>query len=137
LTNASLSTTDTAVKSTAGKKILIVEDFFALADIESLLCTMEGYDVRTVKSADEAMGAMEEFHPDLILLDLMLPGELSGSQFLDALRTEHGDTTKVLVISALVNSDAMPRLSQYSNVDTMTKPFKLADLSAKIQAILS
>ena len=137
MTEASLSTTDASTRSAAGKKILIVEDFFALADIESLLCTMEGYEVRTVKSADEAMAAMEEFHPDLILLDLMLPGELSGSQFLDELRSQHGDNTKVLVISALVNSDAMPRLSTYENVDTMTKPFKLAELSAKIQSILS
>src|SRR4029077_537304 len=66
--------------STAMKKVLIIEDYYALADIESLLCTMEGYEVKVAKSGDEGLAAFVEFQPDLVLLDLMLPGDLSGTQ---------------------------------------------------------
>src|ERR1700731_2558536 len=98
--------------STAMKKVLIIEDYFALADIESLLCTMEGYEVRVTKSGDEGLVALNEFHPDLVLLDLMLPGETSGTQVLDTIRTHHGDNPAVLVVSALINPTTAPKLEE-------------------------
>ena len=45
------------------KKVLIIEDYYALADIESLLCTMEGYEVKVAKSGDEGLAAFVEFQP--------------------------------------------------------------------------
>ena len=70
------------------KKVLIIEDYYALADIESLLCTMEGYEVKVAKSGDEGLAAFVDFQPDLVLLDLMLPGDLSGTQVLERIRSE-------------------------------------------------
>ena len=66
--------------STDVKKVLIIEDYYALADIESLLCTMEGYEVKVAKSGDEGLAVFGDFQPDLVLLDLMLPGDLSGTR---------------------------------------------------------
>src|SRR5205085_8441857 len=97
------------------KKVLIIEDYYALADIESLLCTMEGYEVKVAKSGDEGLQLFGEFRPDLILLDLMLPGELSGSQVLERIRSEHGDEPNVLVVSALVNPRPPPTIEAYGN----------------------
>src|ERR1700720_4351381 len=96
--------------STAMKKVLIIEDHYALADIESLLCTMEGYEVKVAKSGDEGITVFDDFEPDLVLLDLMLPGEMSGNQVLEKIRTDHGADPKVLVVSALVNPTTAPKL---------------------------
>ena len=118
------------------KKVLIIEDYYALADIESLLCTMEGYEVKVAKSGDEGLQLFNEFKPDLVLLDLMLPGELSGSQVLERIRNDHGSEPKVLIVSALVNPTTAPKLEAYGNVETLGKPFKIKELAARIQAML-
>ncbi|MGD1052498.1 MAG: response regulator [Candidatus Dormibacteria bacterium] len=119
------------------RKVLIIEDYYALADIESLLCTMEGHEVKVAKSGDEGLAAVAEFHPDLVLLDLMLPGELTGTQVLERIRADGGQTPKVLVISALVNPATAAQLEAFGNVQSLAKPFKIKDLSARIQAMLA
>ena len=119
------------------RRILIIEDYYALADIESLLCTMEGYEVRVAKTGDEGLAAVADFHPDLVLLDLMLPGELTGIQVLERIRAERGQDLKVLVVSALVNAATVSELEAYGNVQALAKPFKIKDLSSRIQAMLA
>src|SRR2546425_11224571 len=99
------------------KKILVVEDYYALADIETLLCQMEGYEVKTAKTGEEGLELIETYHPDLVILDLMLPGDLSGSQVLQKIRTDGQDEPKVLVVSALVNPTTAPELERYPNVE--------------------
>src|SRR3984885_8209048 len=123
--------------STAMKKVLIIEDYYALADIESLLCTMEGYEVKVAKSGDEGLAAFVDFQPDLVLLDLMLPGDLSGTQVLERIRSDHGSDPKVLVVSALVNASTAPKLEAYGNVQTLAKPFKIKELASRIQSMLA
>ena len=124
-------------RAAAMKKVLIIEDYYALADIEHLLCTMEGHEVRVAKTGDEGLAILAEFNPDLVLLDLMLPGELSGTQVLEKIRQERGQEPKVLVVSALVNPTTTPRLEAYGNVQTLAKPFKIKELAARIQALLA
>jgi DNA-binding response OmpR family regulator len=119
------------------KRVLIIEDYYALADIESLLCTMEGYEVKVAKSGDEGLTAFGEFQPDLVLLDLMLPGDLSGHQVLERIRTDHGNDPKVLVVSALVNASTAPSLEAYGNVQTLAKPFKIKELASRIHSMLT
>jgi DNA-binding response OmpR family regulator len=119
------------------KRVLIIEDYYALADIESLLCTMEGHEVKVAKSGSEGLALFEEFHPDLVLLDLMLPGEMSGTQVLEKIRADHGLEPKVLVVSALVNPTTAPKLEAFGNVQTLAKPFKIKDLAANIQSMLA
>ena len=119
------------------KKVLIIEDYYALADIESLLCTMEGYEVKVAKSGDEGLKLYGEFQPDLVLLDLMLPGELSGTQVLEKIRSDHGEAAKVLVVSALVNATTTPKIEAYGNVQTLAKPFKIKELASRIQSMLA
>ena len=119
------------------RKVLIIEDYYALADIKSLLCTMEGHEVRVAKTGDEGLAAVADFHPDLVLLDLMLPGELTGTQVLERIRADHGRDPKVLVVSALVNPATVPELEAYGDVRTLAKPFKIKELSGHIQAMLA
>src|SRR5580700_7639937 len=93
------------------KRILIVEDHVDVADIQKLLCEMEGYDVRVAKDGDEGWREIVHFNPDLVLLDLMLPGSMSGNDILKRIHEElEGGGPPILVISALINDSTGPRL---------------------------
>ncbi len=118
------------------KRVLIVEDYDVLADIESMLCTMEGYEVRVAHDADSAASAYGEFHPDLVMLDLGLPDDADGERFLDIIRGEGGVPAKVLVVSGRLDTATSAALESRDNVATMAKPFKLSELALRIQELL-
>jgi DNA-binding response OmpR family regulator len=119
------------------KRILIIEDHADVADIQRLLCEMEGYDVRVAHTGDEGWHEIIEFRPHLVLLDLMLPGSMSGNDILKRIHKEQdGGGPPILVISALINDSTAPRLQSSPNVDTMRKPFQVTELARKIHEIL-
>jgi DNA-binding response OmpR family regulator len=122
--------------SEAKKKILIVEDYYALAEIEMLLCVMEGYEVQVAQDGEAGLDMAESFKPDLVILDLMLPGSLAGSQVLDRLRSDGRTEPTILVVSALVNPVTAPTLEKFANVHTMAKPFKVPELARKVRELL-
>jgi two-component system OmpR family response regulator len=115
------------------KRILVVEDYHALADIETLLCQMEGYDVKSAQTGEEGLDLIASYRPDLVILDLMLPGELSGTEVLDQIRDNGSDRPKVLVVSALINQTTSPELERYKNVQTLKKPFKVKELATRVR----
>ncbi len=113
--------------------VLIVEDE---ADINRLLARIlegEGYRVLQAFSGTEARLLMERETPDLILLDLMLPG-MSGEEFLRGLREELGSEAPVIVISARNSLDDKVSLLKGGADDYMTKPFEPEEVAARVQA---
>ena len=119
------------------RRILIIEDHNDVADIEKLLCEMEGYDVRVTSTGEDGWTAVQEFGPDLVLLDLMLPGELTGNDVLKKIRTElPGKSPKVLVVSALVNPNTAPNLAEPGQVESMGKPFTVNALAERMRLLL-
>jgi DNA-binding response OmpR family regulator len=78
------------------KRILLVEDDTALADVYQARLELEGFDVKQVNNGEEALSVAVEFKPDLILLDAMMP-KISGFDVLDILRNTP-DTTNIRVI---------------------------------------
>lgn len=82
-------------------KLLIVEDDFSLRDIYSARLVAEGYDVVTASDGEEALAVAVREHPDLIILDVMMP-KISGFDVLDILRsTPDTKKTKVIMMTAL------------------------------------
>jgi DNA-binding response OmpR family regulator len=118
------------------KRILVVEDYHALADIETLLCQMEGYDVKIAQTGEEGLSLIGSYQPDLVILDLMLPGEISGNQVLDQIRNDGRDSPNVLVVSALVNQTTGPELERYLNVQTLPKPFRVMELASRVREMV-
>jgi DNA-binding response OmpR family regulator len=118
------------------KRILVVEDYHALVDIETLVCQMEGYDVKSAQTGEEGLSLIGSYKPDLVILDLMLPGRLSGSQVLGKIRDDGQDSPKVLVVSALVNQTTAPELERYKNVQTLKKPFKVKELASRVREMV-
>lgn len=83
------------------KKILLVEDDVALANVYKSRLDMEGFSTKAVNNGEEALSAAIEFKPDLILLDAMMP-KISGFDVLDILRnTPDTANIRIIMLTAL------------------------------------
>lgn len=86
---------------TQAKKILLVEDDDALANVYTMRLEAEGFAVRRVPNGEDALAAAKDYHPDLILLDAMMP-KISGFDVLDILRnTPETGSIKIIMLTAL------------------------------------
>ena len=114
-------------------KVLVVEDVAELANLVALYLTREGLEVRAVESAEEATALLPVFDPDLILLDINLPG-MDGFEFLT---TIHGSTrARVIIVSARdADEDIITGLG-YGADEFITKPFSPRVLVARVRAML-
>ncbi len=83
------------------KKILLVEDDKALADVYLSRLQLEGFDVKHVLNGEDALSAALEYKPDLIVLDVMMP-KISGFDVLDILRnTPETMNSRIIILTAL------------------------------------
>lgn len=108
------------------KTIAIIEDDLYISDLLNESLTREGYGVLRAYSGTEALYLLEKYRPDLILLDLMLPG-LSGEELLPRL-----EGIPVIVVSAKAGMEDKVRLLLDGAADYITKPFQLPELLARI-----
>ena len=112
-------------------RILIVDDDTALSEMLSIVLRNEGYDTYLCATGDKAVPAFREFKPDLLLLDLMLPG-MDGIDVCRAIRAESG----VPIVMLTAKSDTVDVvLGLESGADDyVVKPFKPKELVARIRA---
>ncbi len=103
------------------KKILLVEDDNALADVYLNRLTSEGFDVRRVDNGENALAAAVEFHPDLIVLDVMMP-KISGFDVLDILKnTPTTAQIKVMMLTALGQDSDQKKANDLGADDYLVK----------------
>ncbi|MFN8669701.1 MAG: response regulator transcription factor [Gemmatimonadaceae bacterium] len=114
--------------------ILVVEDNERLATGLRSNLEFEGYRVVVAGTAQEGLALAQGEHPDLILLDLMLP-DADGYRVLRDLR-ERGDDVPVLVLTALGEEADKVRGFRFGADDYVTKPFGLMELLARVDALL-
>lgn len=112
------------------KNILIIDDDVYIGDMLQQTLTKHGYGVQRAYSGTEALLVLQSAVPDLILLDLMLPG-LSGEELLPKIRD-----IPVIVTSAKADADSKISLLRGGAVDYMTKPFDIGELLARIEVQL-
>lgn len=114
------------------EKILIVEDEPALQDTLSYTLKRHGYRVHTVGDGVAALVEARQFQPDLIIMDIMLPG-MDGLEITRLLRQEMA--TPVLMLTA--RDDEVDRVVglEVGADDYMTKPFSMRELLARIKAM--
>ena len=108
------------------KHILIVDDDAPIGDMLDQVLRREGYRVSRAYSGTEALLALPQARPDLVLLDLMLPG-LSGEEVLPKLKG-----VPVIVVSAKVDTQDKVDLLLGGAADYVTKPFDVKELLARI-----
>ena len=111
-------------------RILIIDDDVHIGNMLEELLVREGYQVSRAYSGTEALLALSAAKPDLVLLDLMLPG-LSGEEVLPRVRE-----VPVIVLSAKVDVESKVSLLLGGAADYMTKPFDPKELLARITVAL-
>lgn len=119
-------------------KIVIAEDNSDLADVYKIRLEMIGYQVFVGSDGQEALEIIEREHPDLVLLDLMMP-KVAGDQVLRRMReSEWGKDTRVFIISNLNEEDAPAGLRKY-NIEGYAVKIDLRDddLDRLVEKILT
>lgn len=114
-------------------KILVVDDESTLLETVSTRLARDGHFVLTAETAEDAWRKFREQRPDLIVLDVMLPGR-SGFELSRIIRQE----SKVPILFLSARSQDADRLKGFEvgGDDYLTKPFNLQELSARVRAIL-
>ena len=116
----------------ARKRILVVDDDLPLRGMLSAVLRRHGFQVFLAGDGGEAQRALMLHHPDLVLLDLMMPG-INGWDFLQRLReTGHIGKTPIIVISAHLRKEPQAVL-QMGVSAILPKPFNLDDLVELIE----
>lgn len=116
-----------------GNRILLIEDTTELAALITLYLNKEGMEIRPVESGEEALVTLENFQPDLVLLDLNLPG-MGGFEFLQIFRKT--SQVPVLIISARDSEEDIIQGLGDGADEYITKPFSPKVLVARVQAML-
>jgi twitching motility two-component system response regulator PilG len=120
-----------------GKKILIVEDEKSILKLESLLLTARGYQVQGVEEGSAAFQAVKKFRPDLILLDVMLPG-LDGFEICRLLKGDRETRDiPVVMLTARSSSLDMARGAEAGACHYITKPFESSTIVETVQNCLA
>jgi CheY-like chemotaxis protein len=105
----------------AQKRILIVEDNSDLAEIYSTMLQLDGFAVKIVINGEEALKAALDFHPNLVLLDVMIP-VLNGFDVLEILRnTPETTNIKVVMVTALNKDGDIQRAKKLKVDDYLIK----------------
>ncbi|EOT25546.1 hypothetical protein C805_02175 [Eubacterium sp. 14-2] len=108
------------------KRILIIDDDIHIGNVLEETLSKEGYEISRAYSGTEALLVIPDSKPDLVLLDLMLPG-LNGEDVLPKIRG-----IPVIVVSAKVDIDNKVDVLPGGAVDYVTKPFNIKELLARI-----
>ena len=112
-------------------RILVVDDDASLAEMLSIVLGQEGFDSRMVARGDQALDAFHDYKPDVVLLDLMLPGK-GGIDVCKEIRAESG--VPIVMLTAKGDTvDVVVGLESGAD-DYVVKPFKPKELVARIRA---
>lgn len=120
------------------KRILLVEDDDALANVYVTRLQAEGFDTRRINNGEEALATVKTYQPDLVLLDIMMP-KVSGFDVLDQLRrTPDTAKTKVIMLTALSQDSDKERAKQLGVDDYLVKSqVVIADVIERIRQHLA
>ena len=117
----------------AGKKVLVVDDDEKTVELVKLYLNRDGYRVITSYDGLEALRLARENRPDLIVLDLMLPG-MDGLEICRTLR-EESDVPIIMLTARTTDQDKLTGLGLGAD-DYITKPFSPRELAARVRAVL-
>lgn len=116
------------------KRVLVIEDQRDLASLLAHNLRHEGLDVRTVEDGRDALPTVRSWQPDLVILDLMLPG-MDGFEILRGIRGD-GNDLPVLILSARGEEQDKIRGFRLDADQYVTKPFSLVELLERVHALL-
>ena len=115
------------------KTVLIVEDESNIRELLRMYLEQEGYTVESAQNGSEGLRTFKRVHPDLVLLDLMMP-DMDGNQMIRELRT----FSKTPVIMLTAKGEMMDKVAglELGADDYITKPFEMREVMARVKAVL-
>jgi len=116
-----------------GKRVLVVDDDVKTVELVKMYLRRDGYDVLTAFEGIEALRLAREARPDLLVLDLMLPG-IDGLTICRTLRAE-SDVPIIMLTARTTEEDRLKGLDLGAD-DYVTKPFSPKELAARVRAVL-
>jgi two-component system, OmpR family, response regulator len=122
------------VATSNGQRILVVDDEQSIVDAVATALRYEGYEVEEASTGREALDAVARREPELVVLDWMLP-DIEGIEVGRRLRTQ-GFKTAILFLTAKDATENKVDALRAGGDDYVTKPFSLAEVVARVQAIL-
>ncbi len=117
----------------AGKRVLVVDDDEKTVELVKLYLNRDGYRVLAAYDGVEALRLAREYRPDLIVLDLMLPG-IDGLEVCRTLRSE-SDVPIIMLTARTTDEDKLAGLGLGAD-DYVTKPFSPRELAARVRTVL-
>jgi excisionase family DNA binding protein len=125
-----------ARRGTGPQVVLVVDDDDRLREYLRVNLEMEGYEVREAGSAEEGLAVLDQESPDLILLDVMMPG-LDGWEMLSRVRERHGrDSIPVVMFSGKVDREQAAQAEEAGAQAFIGKPFDPQQLIASTKQLL-
>lgn len=120
------------------QKILLVEDDNALASVYEMRLLAEGFDVRRADNGEDALAAVRDYRPDLMVLDVMMP-HVSGFDVLDIVRnTPDTVNLKIIMLTALSQDSDKQRAEQLGVDEYLVKSqVVIADVVERVKHHLS
>ncbi len=118
------------------KRVLIAEDEESIVASLEFLMRKCGYETRVARDGESAVGCLADFRPDLVVLDIMLPGR-SGFEICRSIRADAGlQATRVLMLTAKGGAGEVAKGLAAGADDYMSKPFATKELVARARALL-
>ena len=119
------------------RKVLIVDDDAEIVELISDILSREGgFDIRTASSGYEAGMITQQFRPDLILLDYMLP-DVNGNVVCQTIRKNpEFENTRIIIVSGVIKQDEIDQLLRAGAQEFLKKPFNISELLDKVNAAL-
>ncbi len=120
------------------KHILVVDDEIGALTLIGIMLERGGFQVLKAKDADSALAVLDKDIPDLIILDVMMPGSIDGIDLCEIIRGRNdiGDVP-VLILSARGDADSVMRGMEAGANDYLPKPILHHDLVAKVRSMLA
>ncbi|MGO1544709.1 MAG: response regulator transcription factor [Gulosibacter sp.] len=115
-------------------RALVADDEEYLADLLRMTLRGEGWDVRTAATGRQALDIVREFAPDIIVLDIMMPG-IDGMGVLKRLREERNETPVLFLTAKDELDDRIAGIAEGGD-DYVTKPFSLEEVVVRLRALV-
>lgn len=120
------------------KTILVVDDEVGALTLIGIMLERGGFSVLKAKNANDALAVLEQNQPDLIILDVMMPGEIDGIDLCAIIRQRPAtQNTPVLILSARNDSESVMRGVDAGANDYLPKPILHHDLVSKVRDMLA
>jgi two-component system response regulator MtrA len=119
---------------TSAKRVLVVEDNEDIRNLISIILTGESYEVLAVETGTQALEIYTEFKPDLILLDIAMPG-ISGFEVLEQIRDIRSaklNSVPIVMITAKSLTDDIDKAIKLGATSYIVKPFRAESLKQKV-----